>query len=233
MNDHTPNVPPTDSPTYAKWSEFLADRKSERQQVKLKELEVALDVDNVLADFSNLYKECAEQVVGHSLNWVLDSWNCNEALGLSAELHSEVRDHVQMPGNCLLMNPLPYAIAGAKALREMVGDLYFVTRPYEGAPTWACERESWLIHHFGSEMGSQVIHTAHKHKVGVDILIDDHPEHVIRFLDEPWIRPRFGCIWATGYNEGVLFEGKGKTRLVRTNQWHALMELLKEWEATL
>ena len=189
---------------------------------------ILCDVDGVVADFAGAFAQLYEARTGEAVD--RDAWHKTYDLwhGLGpASGRDEVRRAVTMevgqPSfHRELLQPCAGAQEGIAALAEL-GEVWFVTRPWECAPEWTYEREQWLARHFGSvvQVPDHVIHARKKHLVHGDAFIDDMPENVL-----DWSKHRRGgvaVLWALPHNEG---QHRGLIDL-RTRSWADLADTLQ------
>ena len=137
---------------------------------------VLCDVDGVIADLVKGVLDAIYDATGmrHDPEDVTQ-WDIKAALGLSDTTWRTVTRRIAEPGFAYHLDAYPDAVAGVKAVAELA-EVVFVTSPWLSSPTWAHDRTEWLVRHFGREQGRKVIHTAEKHHVRGDMLIDDKPE---------------------------------------------------------
>lgn len=73
------------------------------------------------------------------------------------------------------------AVARARRLGHQV---FFVTSPISTMPTWAFTRTEWLKKHFEAK-DEEIVITKSKHVVYGDVLVDDKPKNVLKWV-ESW-----------------------------------------------
>lgn len=183
---------------------------------------VLMDVDGVIADFSQAYVNCARKVIDRELGDVdfllRTDWDIGDALKLTVKEKDKVHSLFDWPGFGLTLKPLSGSIEGVRRIAE-ISDLYFVTAPYETNPTWCYDRRKWLCDKFGDELGKKVIYTKYKYLVAGDLLVDDRTENVadwFKAMKRLNISAK-GIVWAYGFNQ--------KAPYPRTNDW----DLLYKW----
>lgn len=138
---------------------------------------VLLDVDGVVADFTQAAITLVNQITGKSYRPEdVKTWEVFNSIP-EPEAHKEVYRIMKGEGGCLSIPVYPEALDGVRTLRELAY-IICVTSPFAGSPTWVHERELWLDRHFGGEV-SYTIHTKHKERIHGDIFLDDKAEHVI------------------------------------------------------
>ena len=159
---------------------------------------ILLDVDGPMADFASSYLDAyywetgERRRVGDVDRWDIHKagWFVERALAMGTTPHvlrARVDAHVIRPDFCSLITPRTEAIEAVAELRQ-IADVYVVTSPWTSSPTWVYERTRWIERHFGIPP-KNVIHTAAKHLVHGDLLLDDKPSHV-----ESW-----GERWPDGF----------------------------------
>jgi 5'-nucleotidase len=182
-------------------------------------IRVLLDCDGLLSDFTSAALEVVAKVAGKRyVPADVVRFDFCDALGLSKASRRAVMDAIaHARGFVADMQPLPGAIEGVQALREL-GDVYVVTSPWAGSPTWMAERTAWLAHHFQSN-ADHVAHMSAKHLVDGDLFVDDRSDHVRAWLAE---RPdRCGVFWGTRHNTSEAVPAGA----LRGNSWAALARL--------
>ncbi len=139
---------------------------------------ILIDVDEVLADFQGAAFDVIARVTGrrHSRE-ECKQW---EMFGqfLQPEERKPVFAEIRKPGFCSALSPLPGAQEGVKRLQEL-GEVYAVTSPFRSEP-WVHERTKWLEDHFGIQE-SNVVFTSAKFLVTGDVLLDDRPDHILKW----------------------------------------------------
>jgi 5'(3')-deoxyribonucleotidase len=154
-----------------------------------------LDVDGVICDFISSYLELVNRVTGraHTIADITDFEF--KSLGLTDHDRGQIEALMFQPGWVRSLSALPGAYDGLRLLRSRGHDLVFVTSPWRGHPTWAFEREQWLLERFPD---CKIIHTNHKRYVSGHVLIDDKPEHVNSWMLANPIG--IGVLWDAPYN---------------------------------
>jgi 5'(3')-deoxyribonucleotidase len=140
----------------------------------MRRLRFLCDVDEVLVDFQTPALAVMEEVTG--IRREPSSFNAWDIFTvLSPEERAKVFQVIEQPGFCASLKPLPRAIEGIRKIREFC-DIFAVTSPFH-SPTWVAERTEYLHRVFGFE-SHEVVHTASKHLVIGDALLDDKPSHI-------------------------------------------------------
>lgn len=88
---------------------------------------VVCDVDQVLLDFDDAWRNCAVEVLCRPLAKVCDTWDMSTRYGLSKELVRQVWDCFHRDGWWGRIEPYPYAFELIHALRDMGCDIWAVT----------------------------------------------------------------------------------------------------------
>ena len=164
-------------------------------QLKGRKPIVLLDVDGVLANFSQHVIDCAG-VTGFTFDDVTN-WDIFSLLG---ERGRVVKDEMLPSASWWLSLPvLEGAQEGVAKLREIASEVVFVTSPWLSCEQWSTVRRCWLKKHFGADP-EDVIITSKKHLIRGDMFIDDKASTV-----EEWqaANPR-GHAWVydAPYNKG-------------------------------
>ena len=151
---------------------------------------VLLDVDGVIADFTNTVRRTVAEV-GYVLPTPTE-WNFT--LSFPAEVADHYLDRASQPGWCAGIDPYPGAERFVAELRTL-GDVVAVTAPLGCCPTWESERREWLrcrgIH--------DVVSTRRKDLVYGDVLIEDKVENLRAWYDRSQ-RDAYGILVQHTYN---------------------------------
>lgn len=183
---------------------------------------VLLDVDGVLADFVSWYLDLARRVTGREYDPALvTQWDVAAAIGLTAGESGRVTELLHRPEYVLAMRPLPGAVEGVAALRE-VADIHVATSPWPGHPTWASERAEWLRRHFRISH-KDVTHTSAKHLLRGACLVDDKPEHCADYARHN--PDRYAVLWDQPYNRAP--EHGAHPSVVRVADWQRLTDIVR------
>ena len=190
----------------------------------MKKLEIALDADGFLRNFTAGALIVVEEVTGKKFTPAdVTVFNFTKAIGLS---ESETRDVMKAitarRGFVTALPPYPEARQGVRRLREL-GNVFCVTAPWEGPsginPWWRDESEAWLALHFGID---RVYHAADKAEYEADLFVDDKSSNV-----RDWIfrwPGRTAVFWRTPHNmsEDVPVGAHA------TSSWDWLYEIARE-----
>lgn len=180
---------------------------------------ILLDCDGVMADFVGRFLALVNGRFGtmYGRNDI-DDYDIAKALQWSRERATEAYGLIDDdPGFASHLETYPGAVDGVCRLQE-ISDLYVVTSPWWSHPTWVRDRNNWLYTKFGI-LASRVVHTAAKHIVSGDVLVDDktstceewraaHPEGV-------------AVLWSTPHNRRDLWDGPC------TSSWDYLFDLVR------
>ncbi len=186
----------------------------------MRKIQVALDCDGVLADFTSGALRVVEEVTGrrHVLTDVTEE-DFAKALGLSARETREVRAAIgSRRGFCTALAPYPRARQGVRRLREL-GDVFSVTSPWDTNPWWRDERDTWLALHFGID---RVHHAHEKYGYEADVFVDDKSSHV-RDWANAW-PGRVAVFWRTPHNTSESVPWGAYS----TSSWDALYQVARE-----
>jgi 5'(3')-deoxyribonucleotidase len=174
---------------------------------------ILLDVDGVLADFLTPAIVILRRLTGKP--WThqdMPTWDLFDVVG-----HEWEKRFFQECGRRGFAESLD-VYAGARegvAQLQQISDIYIVTSPMQHNPTWTYERESWLQKHFEIP-ASKVVHTSAKYLCRGDILVDDRPANV-----EKWIAQHpngIGLLWDQPYN-------RSQTHLRRASSWQQVLDV--------
>ncbi len=126
---------------------------------------------------------------------LIDRWNVFEAFGVGPEVERIVRDRLCLAGVARGFAQRPGAGPFLAELRTWA-DVYAVTAPFDGSPTWAHDRESWLRDRLGFT-ANHVVHARDKHLIAGDALIDDRVSTLRAWRDA---HPGFAIAWHETHN---------------------------------
>jgi 5'(3')-deoxyribonucleotidase len=147
----------------------------------------------------------------------IDRWNIFEAFKATKVQERLVRDQLCRPGVALRFKPNHGAVDAVLAL-SIWADIFAVTAPLDGSPTWAYDREAWLCDHFGFEP-SQIISARNKHVILGDAFVDDKVESLIDWSQS---NPQgLAILWVEPHNRTAAWEGP------RVRTYEELFEILE------
>lgn len=187
---------------------------------------VLLDTDGVLADFVQVFLDFLKTRPAYrDHTWThehVTQFDICKALGLPGQVWSDFVRWLNGPGRLSLFPVLEGAHEGVKRLQE-VAEVYVVTSPLSGVPTWAAERDHWLESRLGIPT-SRVIHTAAKHLIFGDILVDDRIDNVAAW-QKAWPQSR-GLLWDAPWNrsDAVQFRVKSWDDVLRCGALRPVVE---------
>ena len=186
----------------------------------MRKIQIALDVDGVLADFSAGALRVVEEVTGKRFVPAdITAWDFTKALGLSASEASAVKKAIGAKrGFAAALAPYSHARQGVRRLREL-GEVFCVTSPWDSNSWWRAERDSWLALHFGIE---RVHHAGDKTGYEADVFVDDKSSHVRDWLSA-W-PGRTAVFWRAPHNTSEAVPWGAHS----TGSWDALYEIARE-----
>jgi 5'(3')-deoxyribonucleotidase len=126
-----------------------------------------------------------------------------EAFRLTDAEWAAVCREIEQPGFAARLDPIGDGPIRIRQLVEsgLVQEVVFVTQPWAGSPTWTHDMEAWIEDHF-PRLERRVVHTAHKHVVVGDLLLDDSYDHVHAWsTDHPY---GDALLWDAPYNRAGL-----------------------------
>jgi len=164
----------------------------------VKKLQICLDCDGVLSNFTAGALRVVEEVTGRRYEEAdVGEFDFVKALGLSADEARAVKQIISSRrGFAASLAPYPGARQGVRRLREL-GDVFCVTHPWDSNLWWRAERESWLALHFGIDV---VHHAEDKTEYEADVFVDDRSKNV-RSWGSAW-PGRCAVLWRTMHNSG-------------------------------
>jgi 5'(3')-deoxyribonucleotidase len=176
---------------------------------------VWLDVDGVLADFVGGYLRLLEEHTGIiAKHEQITQFDLGASLGLTKEQSTRMKIAVSDAHRfARTLDVYPGALDGVRRLQE-VANVWIATSPWNSNPTWTHDREWWLREHFGIP-ASRITHTAAKHLLRGDYLIDDKTETLNAWL----AHGQTGAVqWETPHNRRDGWLGPA------TNNWGEIVE---------
>jgi len=186
----------------------------------MRRIEIAIDSDGVLSNFTAGALRVVEEVTGRRYAEAdVTEFDFTKALDLSPREAREVKAVIgSRRGFAASLAPYPHARQGVRRLREL-GEVFCVTSPWDTNPWWRAERESWLAMHVGIDV---VHHAEDKTTYAADVFVDDRSKHV-RAWAHAW-PGRTAVLWRTAHNtsEAVPFGAHS------IGSWDALYQLALE-----
>jgi len=189
-------------------------------------MRVLLDCDGVLADFVGGLLELVNRECGTSYRRSdITEYDIGESLGWDGTMRVRVDYLVRgEPGMVMGLAVEPGALAGFGLIDQLAGDTYVVTSPWPGHQTWAHERTRWLRRHFAIP-SNHVVHTAAKHLVMGDVLVDDKTSTIERWRRE--FPAGLAVQWQTPHNRRDAWDGAS------TRDWNELAEMCRKHMAAM
>jgi len=186
----------------------------------MKKLEIALDADGLLADFTAGALRIVEEATNRKYTPAdVGEFDFTKALGLTEYETRIVKAMINnRRGFAASLAPYPNARQGVRRLREL-GHVFCVTSPWDENPWWRAERESWLALHFGIEV---VHHANDKSAYEADVFVDDRSKHVHAWL-AAW-PGRCGVFWRTPHNTSEAVPAGAHS----ISSWDALYNVARE-----
>ncbi len=138
---------------------------------------VLLDCDGPLSDFDERALRVLEGHVPEDWQTPLGVWSWLDAL--SPDLRLYLTAHCVGSGFAAQMNAVDGAEEALERLQKLA-QVYVVTTPWPNSPFWPAERIKWL-----EERGvphDKIVLTSAKYVVRGDILVDDRPENLLKWL---------------------------------------------------
>jgi len=136
---------------------------------------ILLDVDGVVADFV----DGIERVTGHTFtSEQLKSWDVLDHL--DEEEKEKAHEALSGPEFWEKLALIPGAHDGVRYLDRKGYEIVWLTSPWASCESWESARRNWLTKFFGKL--DHYIPTSSKEKVVGDVLIDDKPDNVKKWL---------------------------------------------------
>ena len=178
-----------------------------------------VDVDGVIC---NLHDELIRIAKRHfKVDISLDSWDFDSSF--SKEDASLFCSIVGEPGLHSILKPYKGALQGMMKLQE-VADVYIVTSHLSHGPTWVHERDRWIQDLFQIS-DKKIVHTKAKYTFFGDILVDDKPSNCESWSEE---HNKTSVLWAQPYNEKHQVKESVKDKIIRTNSWSDVVEMVRK-----
>lgn len=147
-------------------------------------LRLRVDMDAILVDLTPYWLRCI--AADHGVEETIDNitqWNlhkCGKLVQLGAV---KVYDYLKKPGFFLNAPEIPTALETVKRWQDSGHEVLIVTSP--SGPVSIKEKFEWFEAHTPWLKADQVIMTSHKQEIRGDVLIDDHPDTGLKYL-EAW-----------------------------------------------
>jgi 5'-nucleotidase len=154
-------------------------------------LRLNCDIDDVLLPlvpawlkkYNRKYKDNLK--VEQILDWNIDRF-------VKGECGSKIYEFIENPKIYNKIKPMPYALEGIDAFRELGFEIIYCTHSTVGA---AGRKFIWLKDNGFWKEGDHYVETKSKHIIRADVLIDDNFSHIEKFqgrmpllFDMPWNR---------------------------------------------
>lgn len=175
--------------------------------MKLPQYTIAVDMDDVLAQWAERFVEWYNYDVPHAkISFdTLDIWRLEETVGHEAVLR--MRSYLRYPNFYQDLEPVPGAIDGMKELIADGHDVLIVTSIPKFAGLAYEGKQQWIRKHMPFFDLDNFLAVRRKDKVEADFLLDDAPHNIEAFrkkpnargafvFDRPWnrkIEPGFRC----------------------------------------
>ncbi len=187
---------------------------------------VLLDVDDVIAKYTEFYIHLATEVTGV---WFepkdVTEWDIVAALKLKPETDLEIRE---------LMNQRCTSIPCDEKAKEAVNKLHeisnvvFVTAPLNYGE-WVAKRYTWLKTHF--PWMEYYYPCKDKSFVAGDVFVDDRAENLLKWHDRCVLRFNgrgTAILWDTTFNQNAPTESDNGQPLIRTRDWEVVIGNVKD-----
>lgn len=173
---------------------------------------VLVDCDGVLSDFTSMYFDCIEPLLGRRPHKdEVTQWDVLKCFGLE-HAEEQVDAFIVEKRLCLNMPEFEGAFDAVDELRK-IADVHCVTAPYHTI-TWVNERTQWLQTRFGFSR-DEIHFTKGKHICQGDVFIDDNVKNVRKYAQHRSTTKVF--LWDRPWNRNgpILLP----SNVVRTNNW--------------
>ncbi len=171
----------------------------------MKRPRILLDVDGPLTRgfFVTACALLREHGYGEAQPHTLDQWDIFRSFNASDEVEASVRAWLREPGVASDFMPNVGAQAFVAELQEWA-DVYAVTAPLDGSPTWGHDRETWLAEHFNIP-AERVVLCRDKSVVVGDALVDDRLSYLTAWAAA---HPRgLAVLWRESHNASSKWNG--------------------------
>lgn len=150
----------------------------------------------------------------HAYPYVVDRWDMFAALRAPPDIEAAARERLRRPGVASSFS----ARAGARefvAELQTWADVWAVTSPLRGSPTWAYEREVWLAESVGIP-AKRMISIDEKHAVRGDALVEDKCANLIAWSAE---NPGGLCVFWREHTSREPWEGPSAGNYKELRAW--------------
>jgi len=184
---------------------------------------VLCDVDGVIVDLATEVHREAEELFCRRMpppeTW--HQYDFGDAMGLTPREMSQLLAILRGQDDLArIAHFYPGATAFIRRIQQFGHEVVFVTKEWEGMPSWRVHRREMLRNEFG---GVSVLFLEEKHRIIGDVLVDDLVANVQRngarglLFDRPWNRDETadGLVRVRGYEDTInqisrIFEAKEK-----------------------
>lgn len=164
------------------------------------------DVDGVVSNFIGAAVRAINLLYGtnHQTGKEPTEWDFGDLIPPGSQ-RGLLWDALSAPGIAAGLEVLPHAVELVSELSQL-GDLWFVTSPFQTSPTWCYERARWLQEHLGIDR-HRVVFASDKSAVDGVVLIDDRAANLVQWsrgsaqhpLDDDE-RPHGAILWRQPYS---------------------------------
>lgn len=179
---------------------------------------ILLDVDGPLTpDFFEAFcRELRRQGIDATPDKITE-YDIGRSFGISPKLNRHVYKQLQRPGVASSFKPALGALELVFGLRQWA-DVYAVTAPLDGSPTWSFEREEWLMDKFNFAR-SEIVHARDKRLIAGDAFVDDKLVHLVDWSKE--YPQKLAIMWSEAHNSREPWTG------ARANNYKELYDILE------
>jgi 5'(3')-deoxyribonucleotidase len=190
----------------------------------MRQLEMILDCDGILADCAQGMLQLAESLFGVKATAdQLEQWDVCRALGLTKEQEDKLYYEIEKPGWIESLPVLPGA-QDAVAHLQTLGLVTIATAPIWSCPTWGYERRRWIASKFG--IGYKRMMIGHeKFRIVGDLFLDDKPV-TVDLWQKRWPLG-VGRVWRYPYTD------QDHTHLPRVQNWAEVIALAEQLRSKL
>jgi 5'(3')-deoxyribonucleotidase len=144
---------------------------------------ILIDVDGVFANFADYYLDYLNFVFETNYKYEdITDFDMEKSLELN-DFQKFIMDRWRSKPGIASNLSVDQDVVDTIILLDAISDVYFLTSHLSSNPTWVYERDLWLQHHFGPNLGRKVIYTKHKQAVTGDIFIDDCYENIVKWAE--------------------------------------------------
>ena len=175
-----------------------------------------IDVDGPVARFIHAVHQAVEQVTGNPVHPEDMPYLHFDTGGRLVYERWGVNHVIIKPGFCEGLD----VVEGAREVIEEIrktDEVRFVTAPSQ-FPTWAYERELWLIGRLGATR-NEVIQSVDKNPIRGHVFVEDNISNLLAWEkeNEEWGNPGVPLLWDMPYN-------RHDTRFRRVKSWREILD---------